>query len=130
MRVIGITEPSVHEPWIVYSSHLVEEIVRSLGKGYGLFFGVEKIFQAFHWSLIEVEHTQVIETAENIKMDLRLRKLQLTIKGVIPGNIEVLHNIPVLGIPVKMLGNKPSIPDIHLDNGNIFVNGLDIGVGG
>lgn len=58
-------------------------------------------------------------------MDFIFAELELGVEGITPGDVEIIDNGTILGIPVKMLGDETSISHIHLNNGNVFVNYLD-----
>lgn len=127
MRVVGIAEPRVNEARIVYCSHLVEVVIGSFGELNGLLFGIQKIFRTPHRRLVEIKNAEIIKTAKNVVMNLGFGELGLGGKGIRPGNVKVFDNISVLWVPIKVLGNEPSIPDVHFDECNIFVDGFDVG---
>lgn len=58
-------------------------------------------------------------------MNFRFAEFELRIEWVTPCDIEILHNGPVLAVPVEVFGDEPSVSDIHLDDGNILIDDFD-----
>lgn len=126
MRIVCIGKCWIDEAWVVHGSHLVEVVIRPFGELDSLFLGIDEILGAFHRCFIEVEDTQVIEAAENVEMDFRFTELDLGVERIGPCDVKVFYYASILGIPIKMLSNKPSVSDVHLDQRYVFIYDFDV----
>ena len=125
MRIVGITEASIHEPWIEYSSHLIEKEGCSFCTLHGLLSSGDQFLHTAICCFVEVHDTQVIETTEYIKVNLTLHELQLWVERIIPNNIAILDSIPIFRVPVEVLSNEFCIPEVHLNHRYVFIHQLN-----
>ena len=128
MRIISIREASVNKTSIVEGPHPVEEVVCYFSTLHGFLFGAVELLSCQKNRFVEIHDAQIVETAEDIVVDIVLHEFVLGVEGVVPGDLQVVNGQPVILVPVQVLAHQNCVPQVHLDGWNVFVDDFHAGL--
>ena len=98
----------------------MEQIVGSSSTKHRLFFKAIKFFIGQEAGFVEIHDSKIVETAEDIIMDIILHELELRVEGIEPNYLQVVNHQSILFVPVEMLAHEESISEVHFNGWDIF----------
>ncbi len=77
---------------------------------------------------VEVHDSNVVETAEDVEVDIVSHEFQGRVERVVPHDLKVIDCYAVLLVPVQVLAHHQSEFNVHLHGWNVLVDHVQGGL--